>query len=90
MGVFLSGGLDSSAITALAAKFHAHPVHTYSIHFGDPYPNELEFSGLVARHCGTQHPFSKFPLAKCGSSCLRPWPGSTIPLAIPSQYPTCC
>jgi len=55
VGVFLSGGLDSSAITALTAQHHSQPVHTYSIHFGDPYPNELEFSSLVAQHCGTQH-----------------------------------
>jgi asparagine synthase (glutamine-hydrolysing) len=55
VGVFLSGGLDSSAITALAAQHHSQPVHTYSIHFGEPYPNELEFSSLVAQHCGTQH-----------------------------------
>ncbi|MBE9111334.1 7-cyano-7-deazaguanine synthase [Nodosilinea sp. LEGE 07298] len=62
VGVFLSGGLDSSAIAALAAKFHAHSVHTYSIHFGDPYPNELEFSSLVAQHCGTQHHILEIPL----------------------------
>ena len=55
VGVFLSGGLDSSAVTALAAQHHSQPVHTYSIHFGEPYPNELEFSSLVAQHCGTQH-----------------------------------
>ncbi|MEO0842414.1 MAG: asparagine synthase-related protein [Cyanobacteria bacterium J06643_5] len=55
VGVYLSGGLDSSCITALAAKFHNHPVHTYSIHFGEKCPNELEFSGLVAQHCKTQH-----------------------------------
>ncbi|MBF2017710.1 MAG: asparagine synthase [Rivularia sp. T60_A2020_040] len=55
VGIYLSGGLDSSCITALAAKFHHHPVHTYSIHFGANCPNELEFSGLVARHCKTQH-----------------------------------
>ncbi|MBV6623235.1 MAG: asparagine synthase [Rivularia sp. (in: Bacteria)] len=55
VGVYLSGGLDSSCITALAAKFHNHPVHTYSIHFGEDCPNELEFSGLVAQHCKTQH-----------------------------------
>ena len=55
VGVYLSGGLDSSCITALAAKFHNHPVHTYSIHFGKNFPNELEFSGLVAQHCQTQH-----------------------------------
>ncbi len=55
VGIYLSGGLDSSCITALAAKFHNQPVHTYSIHFGDNYPNELEFSSLVAQHCKTQH-----------------------------------
>ncbi|MDZ8187488.1 MAG: asparagine synthetase B family protein [Nostoc sp. ChiSLP02] len=55
VGVFLSGGLDSSSITALAAQFHYLPVHTYSIHFGAECPNELEFSSLVAEHCQTQH-----------------------------------
>lgn len=55
VGVFLSGGLDSSGITALAAKFHHSPVHTFSIHFGAECPNELEFSSLVATHCQTQH-----------------------------------
>ncbi len=55
VGIFLSGGLDSSGITALAAKLHNAPVHTYSIHFGKDTPNELEFSNLVARHCKTQH-----------------------------------
>ncbi|GAA6623288.1 asparagine synthetase B family protein [Scytonema sp. NUACC26] len=55
VGVFLSGGLDSSSITALAAEFHHSPVHTFSIHFGSECPNELEFSSLVATHCQTQH-----------------------------------
>ncbi len=55
VGVFLSGGLDSSCITALASKLHDAPVHTYSIHFGTESANELEFSELVAAHCGTQH-----------------------------------
>ncbi|MDJ0734536.1 MAG: asparagine synthetase B family protein [Nostocaceae cyanobacterium] len=55
VGVFLSGGLDSSSITALAAKFHHQPVYTYSIHFGNDCPNELEFSSLVAKYCHTQH-----------------------------------
>ncbi|NET08997.1 MAG: asparagine synthase, partial [Symploca sp. SIO2B6] len=55
VGVFLSGGLDSSCITALAAQFHPQPVHTFSIHFGPDCPNELEFSRLVAAHCHTTH-----------------------------------
>jgi asparagine synthase (glutamine-hydrolysing) len=55
VGVFLSGGLDSSCITALAAQLHDAPVHTYSIHFGSECANELEFSSLVANHCQTNH-----------------------------------
>lgn len=55
VGVFLSGGVDSSCITALAAKLHNYPIHTYSIHCGLEYPNELEFCNLVAEHCQTQH-----------------------------------
>ncbi|MFE2323015.1 asparagine synthetase B family protein [Streptomyces sp. NPDC059385] len=53
--VLLSGGIDSSLVTALAAKLHGHPVHTYSISFGDDLPNELGYSGLVASHCRTRH-----------------------------------
>ncbi len=55
VGVYLSGGLDSSCVAALAARLHDSPVHSYSIHFGPECPNELEFSGLVAGHCGTTH-----------------------------------
>jgi asparagine synthase (glutamine-hydrolysing) len=61
VGVFLSGGLDSSCVTALAAKFHPAPVHTYSIHFGSRCANELEFSSLVAQHCATQHHILEIP-----------------------------
>jgi asparagine synthase (glutamine-hydrolysing) len=62
VGVFLSGGLDSSLITALAAKLHSAPVHTYSIHFGQKLANELEFSSLVAKHCHTEHHILEIPL----------------------------
>ncbi len=55
VGAYLSGGLDSSAIVALARRLHDRPVHTFSIHFGPDCPNELEFSDLVARHTGSEH-----------------------------------
>ena len=55
VGIFISGGLDSRSITALAAKLHTVPVHTYSVHFGTEKPNELEFSSLLAEHCQTKH-----------------------------------
>jgi asparagine synthase (glutamine-hydrolysing) len=55
VGVFLSGGLDSSLVTAIVSKHASGPVHTYSIQFGSKYANELHYSELVARHCHTQH-----------------------------------
>jgi asparagine synthase (glutamine-hydrolysing) len=55
VGVYLSGGIDSTLITGLVAKHHAGPVHTYSLHFGPQYRNELEFSNLAAREFGTIH-----------------------------------
>jgi asparagine synthase (glutamine-hydrolysing) len=55
VGIFLSGGLDSSCITALATQLHDAPIHTYSIHFGSECANELEFSSMVANHCQTNH-----------------------------------
>jgi asparagine synthase (glutamine-hydrolysing) len=55
VGAFLSGGLDSSLVVALARKLHRAPVFTYSVSFGTGYANELPFSSLVANHCGTDH-----------------------------------
>ena len=55
VGIFLSGGLDSSLVTALAAKQHPRPIKTYAISFGDDLPNELPFAGMVAQHCQTEH-----------------------------------
>jgi asparagine synthase (glutamine-hydrolysing) len=55
VGAFLSGGLDSSLVVALASRLHDAPVKTFSISFGSEYANELPFSSLVAEHCRTEH-----------------------------------
>lgn len=55
VALFLSGGIDSSLVTALAARQHDHPITTYAIHFGEHHANELAYAHLVASHCGTQH-----------------------------------
>ena len=55
VGVFLSGGLDSSIIAARVAQLHHRPIHTFSIHFGKKYPNENAFAKLVADRYQTIH-----------------------------------
>jgi len=51
----LSGGIDSSLVVALARRLHGGSVSTLSLSFGPGIPNELEFAGAVAAHCGTDH-----------------------------------
>ena len=54
LGVFLSGGLDSSAIAALLARA-GHDVHTFSIAFPQSDLDESRYSSLVATSLGTTH-----------------------------------
>jgi asparagine synthase (glutamine-hydrolysing) len=55
VGVLLSGGVDSSALAALAAQESSEPVHTFSIGFEERSFDELEDARAVARLYGTQH-----------------------------------
>ena len=55
LGAFLSGGVDSSIVTALASR-HKPDLHTFSIGFRDEkFFDETYYATLVARHCGTNH-----------------------------------
>jgi asparagine synthase (glutamine-hydrolysing) len=55
LGVFLSGGIDSSMITALAQKEHSGKVKTFSIGFEDPSFDESTYALLASNHIGTEH-----------------------------------
>jgi asparagine synthase (glutamine-hydrolysing) len=55
VGVLLSGGIDSSALTALAAQESLEPVRTFSIGFEERSFDELGDARLVAERYGTQH-----------------------------------
>jgi asparagine synthase (glutamine-hydrolysing) len=55
LGAFLSGGIDSSIITALASK-HKPDLHTFSIGFRDEkFFDETHYANLVAKHFKTEH-----------------------------------
>lgn len=55
LGAFLSGGIDSSAIVALASK-HTKHLNTFSIGYADePFFDETKYANLVAQKFGTNH-----------------------------------
>jgi len=55
LGTFLSGGIDSSVVTGLAAK-HKSNLHTFSIGFRDEkFFDETNYARLVAKHFKTEH-----------------------------------
>jgi asparagine synthase (glutamine-hydrolysing) len=55
VGVLLSGGIDSSALAALAAQETSEPVRTFSIGFAERSFNELSDARLVAERYSTRH-----------------------------------
>jgi asparagine synthase (glutamine-hydrolysing) len=55
VGAFLSGGIDSSVITALAAGKTREPIQTFSIGFREDRFNELPYAQQTAEKYGTRH-----------------------------------
>jgi asparagine synthase (glutamine-hydrolysing) len=55
LGVFLSGGIDSSTVTGVLTEVTGRPARSFSIGFAEPRFNELEYARLVARAFGSEH-----------------------------------
>jgi asparagine synthase (glutamine-hydrolysing) len=55
VGVFLSGGYDSTAVAAILQTGRTEKLKTFTIGFDDAEFNESEYAKKVARHLGTEH-----------------------------------
>ncbi len=87
VGVFLSGGIDSSAVAALAAR-HQRPLRTFSIGFEEASFDESAFARRAAEHVGSEHHWERLS----GRACLDLVPDVVSvldePFADPSILPT--
>ncbi|HUJ26397.1 MAG TPA: asparagine synthase (glutamine-hydrolyzing) [Myxococcales bacterium] len=87
VGVFLSGGIDSTSIAALAAR-HKKPLRTFSIGFTEASFDESPWAQLASQRLGTEHVSQKFS----GQECLDLLPAAAAqldePFADPSFLPT--
>ena len=55
-GIFLSGGIDSSAVLAVMANLYpGKPINTFSVHFGSNYANENDFISMMVEKYRTRH-----------------------------------
>jgi asparagine synthase (glutamine-hydrolysing) len=55
LGVFLSGGLDSSAVAALTARSRREPIQTFAVGYAEQAYSELPYARIVANHIGSNH-----------------------------------
>jgi asparagine synthase (glutamine-hydrolysing) len=55
VGIFLSGGVDSTALVALARAIGVEQLRTFCISFADPKYNEADVAARTARHFQTEH-----------------------------------
>ena len=60
LGYLLSGGLDSSAVCAMAAEKSKRPLQTFSMSFEEESFDESNHAAAVAAHLGTDHRSFRF------------------------------
>ncbi len=88
VGAFLSGGIDSTLVTAIMQEVSSEKARTFTIRFDEEEKNEADFAKAVAEHLGTHHteitatPQTALDMFGCMADVFDE------PFADPSQIPT--
>ena len=87
LGMFLSGGIDSSAIAAAMSRMVREPIKTFSVAFAEREANELVYARAVSRAFATQH----YEIIVSPAQFFEALPGLVYqedePIAHPSSVP---
>jgi len=79
VGVYLSGGLDSSIVALLATQLNSQPVRTFSVSFTDPQFDEASFQEETSAFLGTEHTTLKVS----GADIARDFPDAVFHAEVP-------
>ena len=88
LGVFLSGGIDSTIVTGLMAAQSASAIRTFSIGFSEASYDETPYARLVAKTFGTDHQERILSAAECADKLPFVISQMDVPLADASISPT--
>jgi asparagine synthase (glutamine-hydrolysing) len=88
LGVFLSGGIDSSIVTGLMASHSVTPVRSFSIAFQEASYDESPYARIVAEAFATEHQEAQLAAHECADSLPMLVSRMDVPMADASLAPT--
>lgn len=88
LGIFLSGGIDSSTIAWYAQQASKTPIKTFSIGFTDKDFDESIYATAVAKHIGVEHTMEFFSAERCMDLIPEVYAYLDEPIADASALPT--
>ena len=86
-GAYLSGGVDSSLVTAIMSKYTDEPIKTYTIGFSEQGYNEFAYAECVAKLYNTQHKAINIDATDYFNTLNKLVRYKDAPLSVPNEVP---